>query len=73
MWNDDPDMNRYAAQLTDLAWPILQNLGFSGAVGVVCAIALKVWLCIARQTHVRRDGYTPSLPDSTSAAHLLTP
>lgn len=44
MWDDDPDLNRYATHLTDLAWPILQNLGFSGAVGVVCAIALKVLL-----------------------------
>ena len=44
MWNDDPELNRYATRLTDLAWPILQNLGFSGAVGIVCAIALKVFL-----------------------------
>ena len=44
MRDDDSELNRYATQLTDLAWPILQNLGFSGAIGVVCAIALKVLL-----------------------------
>ena len=44
IWDDDPELNRYTTHLTDLAWPILQNLGFSGAVGLVCAIALKVIL-----------------------------
>ena len=44
VWDNDPESNNYATHMTDLAWPILQNLGFSGAVGVVCAIALKVLL-----------------------------
>lgn len=44
VWDDDPELNRYTTRLTDLAWPILQNLGFSGAVGLVCAVALKVAL-----------------------------
>ena len=43
-WDDSPELNRYANHLTDLAWPLLQNLGFSGAVGLVCAIALKVFV-----------------------------
>ncbi|KAL3162505.1 hypothetical protein ABBQ32_010164 [Trebouxia sp. C0010 RCD-2024] len=41
IWDDDPELNSYTTHLTDLAWPILQNLGFSGAVGLVCAVALK--------------------------------
>lgn len=40
-WSRDPDVNQYATHLTDLAWPVLQNLGFSGAVGLVCAFAFK--------------------------------
>lgn len=40
-WDDNPELNGYATHLTDLAWPLLQNLGFSGAVGLVCAIAFK--------------------------------
>lgn len=44
IWDDDPELNSYTTHLTDLAWPILQNLGFSGAVGLVCAVALKVAL-----------------------------
>ena len=35
-------MNQYATQWSDLAWPVLQNLGFSGLVGIVCAVAFKV-------------------------------
>jgi uncharacterized membrane protein YtjA (UPF0391 family) len=34
----DADVDR----LVDLSWPILHNLGFSGIVGVVTGIALKV-------------------------------
>lgn len=41
-WSHDPEVNQYATNLTDLAWPVLQNLGFSGLVGIVCAIAFKV-------------------------------
>ena len=41
-WSHDPEVNQYATNLTDLAWPLLQNLGFSGLVGIVCAVAFKV-------------------------------
>jgi len=41
-WSHDPEVNQYATNLTDLAWPVLQNLGFSGLVGIVCAVAFKV-------------------------------
>lgn len=40
-WSHDPEVNQYATNLTDLAWPLLQNLGFSGLVGIVCAVAFK--------------------------------
>ena len=32
----------YAKQTSDLAWPILANLGFSGVCGIAAALALKV-------------------------------
>ena len=32
----------YATQTSDLAWPILANLGFSGVCGIAAAVALKV-------------------------------
>ena len=45
-WSNDADVNQYATKLTDLIWPLLQNLGFSGIVGIVCAIAFKVELTL---------------------------
>ena len=41
-WAYDQEVDQYATHLTQLAWPVLQNLGFSGAVGLVCAVAFKV-------------------------------
>ncbi len=35
-------VDEYAKQTSDLAWPILANLGFSGVCGVAVAVALKV-------------------------------
>lgn len=46
-WSDNRDVDQYATHLTQLAWPVLQNLGFSGAVGLVCAVAFKVWPTVA--------------------------
>jgi hypothetical protein len=36
---DDPP---HLDQLLDLSWPILKNLGFSGVLGVMAALAFKV-------------------------------
>ena len=41
-WDRNSEADQYATHLTQLAWPVLQNLGFSGAVGLVCAVAFKV-------------------------------
>ena len=35
----DADVDR----IVDLSWPILHNLGFSGIVGVITGVALKVF------------------------------
>lgn len=70
VWNDDPDLNRYTTHLTDLAWPILQNLGFSGAVGLVCAVAFKV-LLYPTLPDTATDRSTGSFPGSC-VAHWLT-
>lgn len=41
-WDRNQDIDQYATHLTQLGWPLVQNLGFSGAVGLVCAVAFKV-------------------------------
>ncbi len=35
-------IDQYSERLVTLAWPIAQNLGFSGAIGFATAFALKV-------------------------------
>lgn len=48
----------YSERLVTLAWPIAQNLGFSGAVGFLSAFALKV----RDQEHIafaRQDNWYP--------------
>ena len=69
-WDDNPELNGYATHLTDLAWPLLQNLGFSGAVGLVCAIAFKVF---AANDHLANLKHIGSIAELLSRLHACTP
>jgi len=49
--------------LADLGWPLLSNLGFSGAAGFCTGVALK-----ARNRHVSPR----PVPSTAAALHLVT-
>ena len=44
----DQIVRQYADRLTALLWPVLENLGFSGGVGIAAGLAFKVVLWSAR-------------------------
>lgn len=50
-WDRNQDIDQYATHLTQLGWPLVQNLGFSGAVGLVCAVAFKVEFACCTISH----------------------
>ncbi len=37
-------LDQFSGRLVKLYWPIMANLGFSGAVGLACGLALRVRL-----------------------------
>ena len=44
-------IDEYSSRLVKLYWPIMANLGFSGAVGLATGLALRVQhLCLASQS-----------------------
>ena len=48
------DLDRVVNGLTDLGWPLLCNLGFSGAVGFCTGVATKVHCSLGAPGSLRR-------------------
>lgn len=56
----DQMIDEYSDRLVNLAWPIAQNLGFSGAIGFMTGLALKASSSHCLHQHCTICKLTPS-------------